>query len=130
MQTGRGQSDVVMPVQQSLLELWRGDGMKAYVHAFVLAAELRDNPRQHAHPEHRRCSDAENARSRSPDQRNRLLDLLDPEEMTLDSFVKPVGFRRRVQSSTAEFEQLESGCRLHLTEKPADGRLRRVQHLG
>src|SRR4029077_785795 len=76
METGRGQSHVVKPVQQSLLKLWRGDGMKADIDAFVLTPELRDNPRQHAHPEHRRCSDAENARSRSPDQRNRLLDFL------------------------------------------------------
>src|SRR6266849_7103481 len=104
--------------------------MKAYVDAFVLTPELRDNPWQHAHAEHRRCSDAEKARSRSPDQRNRLLDFVDPKEMTLDGFVMLVGFRRGVQSSTTEFEQLQPGRRLNLTEEPAARRLRRVQHFG
>ena len=104
--------------------------MKAYIDAFVLTPELRDDPWQHAHAEDWRRPDAEEACSRSPDQRDHLLDFLDPEKVTLNSLVKLVGFRRGVQSSTTEFEQLKSGCRLNLTEEPADGRLRRVQHLG
>jgi len=56
------------------------------------------------------------ARSRSPDQRDRLLDLLDPEEVALDGFIELIGLGRGVQPSMTELKQPEPGRRLNLTE--------------
>src|SRR3546814_6461747 len=103
-------------------------GLYCYLNVGVFQGKLADGRRHHAQAQRRRAGKAQNAAARPAHCIDARLDTFQPQEMALYGVEQFVRLGRGPKSTVQHVEQRDAAGRLNLTDEPADGWLRGMQH--